>query len=82
LKARPKQVLAFDPLYPDIDESKYVKWDWHDFYQGAKEPIPGDMQEAYGNVVSTHCFVDADHAGNCITRRSKPVSYSFLTGHQ
>ena len=42
----------------------------HDFYRGAKEPIPGDMPEARVNVVSTHRFVDADHAGNRITRRS------------
>jgi hypothetical protein len=29
------------------------------------------MPDPRGSVVSTHCFVDADHAGNRITRRSQ-----------
>ena len=70
--------MAFDPQHPDIDESKFGKYDWHDFYRVAKEPIPGDMPEAHGNVVSTHCFVDADHAGNCITRRSQTGILLFV----
>jgi hypothetical protein len=67
LKVKPKKTLAFDPQHLDIDESRFVKYDWHDFYRGAKEPIPGDAPEPRGNVVSTHYFVDADHAGNLIT---------------
>ena len=55
-----------------------MKCDWHDFYRGAKEPIPKDMPEACGNVVSTHCFVDADHAGNRITRRSQTGILLFV----
>ena len=70
--------MAFDPQHPDIDESRFVKCDWHDFYRGAKEPIPGDMPEARGNVVSTHCFVDADHAGNHVTRRSQTGILLFV----
>jgi hypothetical protein len=46
-----------------------VKCDCHDIYQGAKEFIPGDMPDPKGKVVSTHCFVDADHAGNRVKRR-------------
>jgi hypothetical protein len=69
LKLKPKKTLAFDPHHPNIDENHFVKCDWHDFYQGAKESIPGDAPEPRGNVVSTHCFVDADHASNLITGR-------------
>ena len=36
------------------------------------------MPEARGNVVSTHCFVDADHAFNCITRRSQTGILLFV----
>ena len=36
------------------------------------------MPETRGNVVSTHCFVDADHAGNCITRRSQTGILLFV----
>ena len=78
LKARPKRTIAFDPTHPDIDESRFVKCDWHDFYRGAKESIPGDMPEPRGNVVSTHCFVDADHAGNKVTRRSQSGILLFV----
>ena len=44
LKAKPKSSLAFDSQRPLIDESRFVKYDWHDFYRGAQEPIPGDRQ--------------------------------------
>jgi hypothetical protein len=67
LKAKPTRTLAFDPQHPDIDEARFVKYDWHDFYRGAMEAIPGDAPKPCGNVVSTHCFVDADHAGNRVT---------------
>ena len=78
LKNKPKRTLAFDPQHPDIDESRFIKCDWHDFYRGAKEPIPGDAPEPRGNVVSTHCFVDADHAGNRVTRRSQTGILIFI----
>ena len=78
LKVKPKRTLAFDPQHPDIDEARFTKCDWHDFYRGAKEPIPGDAPEPRGNVVSTHCFVDADHAGNRVTRRSQTGILLFL----
>ena len=43
-----------------------------------QEPIPGDAPESHGNVVSTHCFVDADHAGNLVTRRSQTGILIFV----
>jgi hypothetical protein len=78
LKAKPTRTLAFDPQHPNIDESRFVKCDWHDFYRGAKEPIPGDAPAPRGNIVSTHCFVDADHAGNLVTRRSQTGILLFV----
>ena len=78
LKAKPKRTLAFDPQHPDIDEARFVKYDWRDFYRGAMEAIPGDAPRPRGNVASTHCFVDADHAGNCVTRCSQTGILLFL----
>lgn len=71
LKQNPKRKLAFDPDYPDIDESRFTKYDWYDFYRECKESIPPNMPPPRGKPVSIHCFVDANLAGNTVTRRSQ-----------
>ena len=71
LKQNSKNKLAFDPEHPQIDERRFQKYDWYDFYRDAKEAIPGDMPKPRGNSMSTHCFVDANHEGNTVTRRSQ-----------
>ena len=73
LKTKPKRTLAFDSQHPMIDDSSFEKCDLHDFYRGAQKPIPGDAPEP-----STHCFVDADHAGNRVTRRSQSGILLFV----
>ena len=57
-----------------------MQCDWRDFYREAAELLtPGDMPaEPRGNVVSTHCFDDADHAGNKVTRRSQSGILLFV----
>jgi hypothetical protein len=71
LKEHPKRKIALDPDHPKVDEGRFEKYDWHDFYRDAKEAIPGDMPTPRGNAMSTHCFVDANNAGNVVTRRSQ-----------
>lgn len=71
LKIHPKRKLAFDFQHPKINERAFQKFDWHDFYRGAKEAIPGDMPPPRGNSMSTHCFVDASHGSDRATRRSQ-----------
>jgi hypothetical protein len=71
LKPPPKRKLAFDPAHPAIDENRFQKCDWTEFYRDATEAIPGNMPTARGNFMSTHCFVDANHAGDTETRRSQ-----------
>ena len=41
-----------------------------ELYPDAAQNLPYDMPEALGNPVNITCFVDADHAGNKVTRRS------------
>ena len=41
----------------------------YNFYRNAKEAITADAPTPRGNVVSAHCFVDADHACDRATRR-------------
>jgi hypothetical protein len=71
LKMHPKRKLGFDPSHPDIPENRFRKCDWSEFYRDAEEAIPGNMPKPRGNIMSTHCFVDANHAGDKETRRSQ-----------
>jgi len=71
LKHHPKRRIAFDPDHPVVDERRFKKYDWGDFYRDATEAIPPNAPPPRGKPVSTHCFVDADNAGNTVTRRSQ-----------
>ena len=71
LKHEPKRKIAFDPDHPSINERRFKKYDWTDFYRDAQEPIPPNAPSPRGKEVSTHCFVDANLAGNTVTRRSQ-----------
>ena len=78
LKERPKRKLFFDPQHPELEEKSFTTYDWYDFYRDAKEPVPGDMPAPRGQTVSTHCFVDSDHAANTVTRRSQTGLLLFV----
>ena len=71
LKDSSKRKLGFDPGHLKIDTNRFHMFDWQDFYKGVKEVIPPNMPKPCGKSVSTHCFVDAKHAGNKVTRRSQ-----------
>ena len=63
--------LAFDPKAPDINEQHfYNNADWKEFYGNVEEELPPNMPELRGHLVSISAFVDANHAGNVVTRRS------------
>ena len=63
--------IVFDPKSPKIDTRVFnVDADWTDFYGNVAEELPPKMPEPKGKSVSISCFVDANHAGNVITRRS------------
>ena len=63
--------IVFDPLTPNIDERVFnPDADWRDFYGDISEELPPNMPEPKGKSVIISCFVDANHAGNMITRRS------------
>ena len=70
LKSHIRSKIVLDPSKPVIDERYFTKMDWKDFYPDAADSIPLNAPEPRGNDVVVSCFVDADHAGNKITRRS------------
>ena len=73
LKKKHNTEMVFDPSYPDIDGSKFERQDWSDTVYGdnLKEDLPPNMPEARGFGFITSVYVDADHAGDTITRRSR-----------
>jgi len=50
--------------------ARFQKCDWSEYYPGAQEVIPPNMPEPRGKEVTMSCYVDADHAGCKVTRRS------------
>ena len=61
--------LAYDSKAPDVDESAFIQGaDWKDFYGDVEEELPPRILEPRGNPVIIGAFVDADHAGNVVTR--------------
>ena len=71
LKRYNKSIMVFDDTEPVFDESRFTKCDWTEFYPGAHEAVPPKAPELRGQSVSMTCFVDADHAGCRVTRRSQ-----------
>jgi len=78
LKRNKRATLMFDESRVDWDETAFESHDWDDFYRGAKENIPPNAPEPLGNPVQINCFVDADHAGNRVTRRSQTGVLIFI----
>ena len=78
LDESPRRRLFFDPAHPKISESRFHNFDWFDFYKGTEEEIPLDMPEPRGREVGIHCFVDASHASDKVTRRSQTGILIFV----
>ena len=63
--------IGYDPRDPDVDLSEFeTNCDWSEFYGDVEEELPRDMPKPRGNSIRIYCFVDANHAGNVVTRRS------------
>lgn len=71
LKQTGKRTIYLDPDDPSIAESRFTKFDWVDFYKDYQEAIPIDAPEPRGKTLNLHVFVDSDHAGDKMSRRSQ-----------
>ena len=81
LKSHQKFNIVFDPKDVRLDESAFANTDiaaWRDFYGDVAEELPPKMPDPLGNGVDITCFVDSDHAGNLVTRRSHTGILIFL----
>ena len=54
----------------DVDNGVFRVADWGDFFPDADPLIPNSCPKSLGEAVKLTCYVDANHAGNMITRRS------------
>eukprot|EP00804_Cyclotella_cryptica_P020326 CCRYP_014066-RA/>CCRYP_014066-RA protein AED:0.16 eAED:0.16 QI:0/0/0/1/1/1/3/0/747 len=78
LKSRSNSRLIFDPKEPNVGESDFVECDWSDFYPGAEEALPPNAPKPLGKGVTLRMFVDSDHAGDKVSRRSRTGFVIFL----
>mmetsp|Transcript_986 Transcript_986/g.909 ORF Transcript_986/g.909 Transcript_986/m.909 type:complete len:326 (-) Transcript_986:342-1319(-) len=78
LKHKYNARLAMDPSYPDIDMSVFKECEWKRFYGNMKEAIPPDAPESRDKVVGIRIYVDSDHAGCKLTRRSRTRFMIFV----
>ena len=66
--------LVFDPSDPIIDEDQFRREDWTCSEYGhvdGEEALPGNMPAPRGLGFVMRAKVDADHAGDTVTRRSR-----------
>ena len=78
LKAKHNSTMIFDPTYPPIDEGAFKKVDWKEFYGNIHEPIPPNAPEPRGKEVDITLYVDASHADDKKTRRSRSGYILFV----
>jgi hypothetical protein len=70
--------MVFDPSYPYIDLIRFKEVDWKPMYGDMKEALPDNAPEPRGKEVDIRVFVDTDHAGDKISRRSRTSFVVFI----
>jgi hypothetical protein len=78
LKCHENSKLVFNQFPQSWDDTQFHVFDWTSFYRDVKENIPPNASEPRGNAVQMNVFVDADHAGNRVTRRSQTGILLYL----
>lgn len=72
--------MVFDPSDPSINKHLFERKDWTatEFGLTLSEELPSNMPEGRGQGFTMRAFVDADHAGDSITRRSRTGFLVYL----
>jgi hypothetical protein len=73
LKYHHNSRLVFDaaPVNADWAEEGFIECDWKEQYADAEELLPPNMPKQLGKSVLLRMFVDSDHAGDKVSRRSR-----------
>jgi hypothetical protein len=78
LKSHVRSTMVFEDSYIHWSDDSFTTHDWTDFYKNAKEEIPKNAPSPRGLPVQMNVFLDADHAGNKVTRRSQTGILLYL----
>jgi hypothetical protein len=70
LKAHCRSHMVFDSGYIQWRETDVVTFDWSDCYGDIADELLKNAPTPRGNFVQMNVFVDANHAGNKLNRRS------------
>ena len=80
LKQHHNSRLVLDPTYPEIDLDGFKKHNLKQFYGNVKELIPSNAPRAIGKEFIIRAYVDANFAGDSLTRRSRTGFIVFVNG--
>ena len=81
LKTHPRLNIVLDPRLVPLNENAFANVELtacRDFYGDVAEELQPKMPAPLGNTLDITCFVDSDHAGNVVTRRSHTRIIIFL----
>ena len=79
LKMKHNAELVLDPSDPIIDTEQFVREDWKNTpYEDSEVKAPENVPEPLGIGVKVVAYVDADHAGDLLTRRSRTGFIVYL----
>ena len=79
LKKHHNAEMPFDPTPPNIDMQKFQPQDWSkSIYGELEEELPPNMPKPLGMEMVMTIYVDSDHAGEVLTRRSRTGFVVFL----
>ena len=75
--------MVFDHTLPDIDYLQFPKQDWDNTVYAnergeLKEDVPKNLPTPLGKGFTMRVFVDSDHAGDQVTRRSRTGFLVYL----
>jgi hypothetical protein len=70
LKHHMNSHVVFNLNYVMWEQAGFEEYNLKDFYGDVKEAVPPHAPPPRGHPVQINAFVDADHAGNKVTRRS------------
>ena len=80
LKAHHNAEMVFDPSNPDIDSEEFKKQEWIGTVYGEdlSEDLPPDAPKPRGIGMRMRVYVDSDHAGDVVSRKSRTGFFVFL----